>query len=96
MSLLPGIPIPLVERISPQTGVRRVERDQNAENFHRRHHQEDDTNGQDEEESPHDVVEVSGDYHPSELPVSDSCSPMPLTLAVSSSSALERHIDITG
>lgn len=96
MSILPGMLIPMVERVTPQTGVRRVERDQNADDFHRRHHKEDDDNGQDEDESPHDVVEVSGDYHPSELPASASRSLMSSTSAVIASPALERHIDITG
>ncbi|HZP80291.1 MAG TPA: hypothetical protein VFB21_01515 [Chthonomonadaceae bacterium] len=63
----------IVERISGPDAIRRVERDESAQNFGQRHR--DRNSGgkrppqqEAEDESPQDVVEVSADYHPAHLP----------------------------
>lgn len=63
----------ITERISGPDAIRRVERDESAQNFGQRNRDKNSggkpsSQPDAEDESPHDVVEVSADYHPSHLP----------------------------
>lgn len=103
MFTLSGTPITSVERIPSHTAVRRVERDQSADDFSQRQQERPEDEPADEQAKdgamPQDVVEVSSEYHPVNLPthavhVVKSVSYPAETAPPSRAS--ERHIDITG
>ena len=97
MSVLPGSLNP-IERVTTPNGVRRVERDRGADEFNQKqqdgkrkgqaHHDEE------EEETPQVVVDLSGNYPPSNLPVSTAPPAVPLPVRVTEPEI--RHVDIAG
>ncbi|MCS6775719.1 MAG: hypothetical protein RMJ43_02010 [Chloroherpetonaceae bacterium] len=93
MSTLHGIQPPVVERVVPQSGVRRVERDQSSENPARRQHHSSQDSRQQANDTPQDIVEVRQRDSTAEALATAPPARL-LSEAVVTSS--QRHVDITG